>query len=153
MALKIANLRKKILKYFNTFLMLICLAPMTLHAQDAPAGGDALLEESLGDVYLVIGTTAAGAILGLSTLSFEEEPKDRLNNIVIGAAIGVILGVGIVAYKAASSGQNTYYDEAYLAPQNKMEYSTRDRQNWHTSTHISLNKVDRHPDITYTFQF
>ena len=48
--------------------------------------------------YLIAGTGTAGAILGLSTLSFHENPRDHLNNIVIGAASGAIIGVGLAMY-------------------------------------------------------
>jgi hypothetical protein len=45
----------------------------------------------------------AGAILGLSTLSFYGRPQDKLSNIAIGFAIGVIGGAVYTTYKAASA--------------------------------------------------
>lgn len=44
----------------------------------------------------------AGAILGLSTLSFYGRPQDKLSNIAAGFAIGIIIGAGYTTYKAAT---------------------------------------------------
>ena len=49
-----------------------------------------------------------GAILGLSTLSFYGRPQDKLSNIAIGAAIGVITGTSYVTYKAATNPSDLY---------------------------------------------
>jgi hypothetical protein len=53
----------------------------------------------------VAATTAGGAILGLSTLSFVDEPGDHLKNILFGGAIGLIIGVAVVAYSQAQGSQ------------------------------------------------
>jgi hypothetical protein len=50
----------------------------------------------------------AGAILGLSTLSFYGRPQDRLSNIAAGFAIGVISGTVYTTYKAASEPKEFY---------------------------------------------
>lgn len=50
----------------------------------------------------------AGAILGLSTLSFYGRPQDRLNNIAIGFALGVIGGAVYSTYKAATQPREFY---------------------------------------------
>lgn len=44
----------------------------------------------------------AGAILGLSTLSFYGRPQDKLSNIAIGFAIGVISGTVYTTYQTAT---------------------------------------------------
>lgn len=49
-----------------------------------------------------------GAVLGLSTLSFYGRPQDRLSNIAIGFAFGVIAGTSYVTYKAATNPQEIY---------------------------------------------
>jgi hypothetical protein len=49
-----------------------------------------------------------GAVLGLSTLSFYGRPQDRLSNIAIGFAFGVIAGTSYVTYKAATNPQEMY---------------------------------------------
>ena len=78
-----------------------------LQAQDATSAADGLLDESLQDLTVVFGTGAVGAILGLSTLSFADEPKDHLKNVSIGGAIGVVIGVGIVVFGQATRSQNS----------------------------------------------
>ena len=49
-----------------------------------------------------------GAVLGLSTLSFYGRPQDRLSNIAIGFAFGVIAGTTFVTYKAATNPSELY---------------------------------------------
>lgn len=43
-----------------------------------------------------------GAVLGLSTLSFYSRPQEKLSNIGIGAAIGIIVGATYTTYQAAT---------------------------------------------------
>lgn len=50
----------------------------------------------------------AGAVLGLSTLSFYGRPQDRLSNIAVGFAIGVIGGTIYTTYKAATEPHDFY---------------------------------------------
>jgi hypothetical protein len=88
----------------------------TAMAQD-PAGaqGDqTFADESVKDIATVVGIAAGGAILGLSTLSFVEEPSEHLKNIVVGGAIGIIIGVGVVAMSQANKSKSLYQDNASL---------------------------------------
>lgn len=57
-----------------------------------------------------------GAVLGLSTLSFYGRPQEKLSNIAIGFAFGVIGGTTYVTYKAATGPS-----EFYGSPQSQME--------------------------------
>lgn len=67
----------------------------------------------------------AGAVLGLSTLSFYGRPQDRLSNIAVGFAIGVIGGTMFSTYKAAAEPREFYgfldptlrFDQARYTPQ------------------------------------
>ncbi len=83
----------------------------TAFAQQAsdPAGN--LADESMRDISIVGGCTLGGAILGLSTLSFVESPGRHLKNIMVGGALGVIVGVGIVAYLQANKSRDIYLEE------------------------------------------
>ena len=65
-------------------------------------GSTGVLGDSLRDLYTVAGVGVAGSVLGLSTLSFVEEPGENLKNIVTGGAIGIILGVGVVKSQSAN---------------------------------------------------
>ena len=54
-------------------------------------------------IATIIFAGLGGAILGLSTLSFYSRPQDKLGNIALGFALGIIVGTGFVTYRAASS--------------------------------------------------
>jgi hypothetical protein len=49
-----------------------------------------------------------GAILGLSTLSFYGRPQEKLTNIAIGFAFGIMAGTVLVTYRAVTNPQELY---------------------------------------------
>jgi hypothetical protein len=59
-------------------------------------------------VATIIFSGLAGAILGLSTLSFYGRPQDNLNNVAIGGAVGIIVGTVYVTYKSATRPSENY---------------------------------------------
>jgi hypothetical protein len=59
----------------------------------------------------------AGAVLGLSTLSFYGRPQDRLSNIAVGFAIGVIGGTIYTTYKAATEPHDFYNLREAVSPE------------------------------------
>src|ERR1043166_65024 len=63
-------------------------------------------------IALIIFAGLGGAVLGLSTLSFYGRPQDKLSNIAIGAAVGIIVGTIYVTYKAATQ-PSEFYGEGY----------------------------------------
>jgi hypothetical protein len=67
-----------------------------------------------------------GAIIGLSTLSFYEQPSDHVANIWTGAAIGVIAGVIWVAYSSAASNS-----EHLTSQISSPDFKTSERVKWH----------------------
>ena len=86
-----------------------------------------IFEKSVGDLTLVGALGAAGGVIGLSTLSFVDEPEDHLDNIMVGAALGIIIGVGWVAYGQA---MNTYGDMAVYGELSAENFSTMERNLW-----------------------
>ncbi len=97
----------ELLKLLKTFIISISiLASCLSFSQDS--GADDIWGETIRDVSIISAVGVGGAILGLSTLSFVDEPKEHLNNIVIGGALGIIVGVGIVAWLQATSGKKRY---------------------------------------------
>ena len=56
----------------------------------------------------IVFSGLAGAVLGLSTLSFYGRPQDKLNNIGVGFAIGVIGGTLYSTYRAAAAPRDFY---------------------------------------------
>lgn len=55
----------------------------------------------------------AGAVLGLSTLSFYGRPQDHLTNIPIGFGVGVIIGTVYMTYQAATNPDEFYRESRY----------------------------------------
>jgi hypothetical protein len=108
-------LRHKLLALFLSFLFLF--SSSTQAQEGGAGGGDPLLADTMANVWTVVGMMGAGAILGLSTLSFVEEPSEELDNIVTGGAIGIIIGVGIVGYMQATKSQELYEASAGAGPQ------------------------------------
>ena len=56
----------------------------------------------------IVFSGLAGAILGLSTLSFYGRPQDKLNNIGLGFAVGIIGGTIYTTYRAAAEPREFY---------------------------------------------
>lgn len=92
----------------NFLLALLVLTTLSIHF--APTVSFAL-EPQIEDfqpagprrqMATIIFSGLAGAILGLSTLSFYGRPQDKLSNIAIGFAIGIIAGASYTTYQAAT---------------------------------------------------
>jgi hypothetical protein len=61
----------------------------------------------LGEAALTVGvSSAAGAILGASTLPFYPEMNEHTDNIWYGAAIGAVVGVLICGYQGLAEGRD-----------------------------------------------
>lgn len=59
-------------------------------------------------IATIIFAGLGGAVLGLSTLSFYARPQDKIGNIAVGFAVGIIVGTGIVTYNAATNPSSLY---------------------------------------------
>ena len=63
------------------------------------------------DALTAVGiSTGAGALLGLSTTAFYAQPGDHLKNVLVGGAVGMIVGVGIAAYMLTMDQDNEQID-------------------------------------------
>jgi hypothetical protein len=117
--------------YLRKLLVLfVSLQVLSLGVDAAELNDSKLLEDSVTDMYTVAGAGLGGAVLGLSTLSFVEEPGDHLKNILVGAALGIMGGVAFVGYSTANKGRDLYYDGASLNKESKT-FSTKKRVAWH----------------------
>lgn len=56
----------------------------------------------------IVFSGLAGAVLGLSTLSFYGRPQDRLSNIAVGFALGIIAGSVFITYGATTNPDKFY---------------------------------------------
>ncbi len=107
-----------------------------------------MLADTMKDASVIAVAGVGGAILGLSTLSFVDEPQDHLSNIYIGAAIGVIIGVGYVAYSAATKSRNYYYENGAVP-----DFSTKDRLAWHNQNFWTEKTKNLPTFFDYRFTF
>ena len=73
----------------------------SVHAQESRHGAPRHLTN-------IVFSGLAGAVLGLSTLSFYGRPQDKLNNIGLGFAVGIIGGTLYSTYKAAAEPRDFY---------------------------------------------
>lgn len=126
-------------------LITLCLA---ISLSFSTLAQDSFKEEGLRDLTTVAGLGLGGAVLGLSTLSFVEEPSDHLKNILVGAAVGIIVGVGVVAYNQASKSQATIRGAS-------IDFDTRSRMNWHASnTAKEIKEFNAaNPKVGWSFNF
>ena len=86
---------------------LLVLAPVTNVFAQAPKkeGDTKQVKAAAGprrQLATIIFAGLGGAVLGLSTLSFYERPQDKLSNIAIGFAIGLITGTVYATYQVAT---------------------------------------------------
>lgn len=117
-------------------IFLIALMSFSLYAQDGELSK--FVEDGKNDLMVVLAGGGAGAILGLSTLSFVDEPSEHLSNIVTGAAVGIIAGVAYVVYLQATEGQGMVFT---LNSDDAFDFSTKARSSWHTQELQKLNSV------------
>ena len=133
----------------NSFLTLLCFVLVFFSTGNSYAqetSGD-IFEQSMSDAITVGACGGIGAVLGLSTLSFVEEPGDHLKNIVVGGAIGIIIGVGVVAFNQANvskvlieSGEAIIpTHNPGLTPSENPEMTTAMRNYWHQKNHYQIN--------------
>ena len=92
---------------------------------------DDLVKNTQNDLVLVGAAGLGGAVLGLSTLSFYDKPSKHVSNIWMGAAIGIIAGVIMVAVGSAQKSQETLDDQEAFSPKTTPDFATSDRYAWH----------------------
>lgn len=120
-------------------------APMAFSAEESSG----IIDDSVRDISIVLGAGAAGAVLGLSTLSFVEHPSQHTKNIAIGGAIGVVLGVGIVIFSQAT--RTTLSFAPTEIPMNSDKSETLSRLEFSQTQIASLYL--KSPNIGYNFSF
>lgn len=69
--------------------MLVSLFPGVAQARRESAGRDNAMEEVLVDGFY---GGLAGALVGAAFMAFKDHPGDHLNDIAVGAGVGVIVG-------------------------------------------------------------
>ncbi len=84
---------------FQVLMAIIFVISSRVQAQESSSTSSSTRHQ----VATIIYSGLAGAVLGLSTLSFYEEPQKNLNNISMGFALGLIVGTAYVTYKATQN--------------------------------------------------
>lgn len=141
---------------FPLFLVFCLVLNMTLatlcFAQNAGGGGDIdeLVADTKNDLLVVVGGGLAGAILGLSTLSFVEEPKEHTRNIIVGASIGIIAGVGYVAFSQATKSQEMIYGMEGEGA--SVDFNTHERRGWHMANN-SFTPISSPYQVGLSFKY
>lgn len=102
---------------------LVLANPVWAQEEGGESDEDDFVKSTQTDILIVAASGAAGAILGLSTLSFVEEPRDHVNNIWTGAAVGIIAGVIFVAYNSATRSQENL--------EGSVDFNSYERVAWH----------------------
>jgi hypothetical protein len=141
----------KYLSLKNLFLIIALAISLPLKAQEAEATSVSGKGAYFNDIMTVSACAIGGAVLGLSTLSFTEEPGDHLKNIVVGGAVGLIIGVAAVAYMQANK-TNTYYSHRSLEDLQK-NFGTKERSNLLADIHESKQEIKNLPQVFYSFNF
>ncbi len=132
-------------KYIIFSIMILSLALLNLKPLFAQKSSmPTLFESSAKDSLIIIGSSGVGAILGLSTLSFVEEPSDHFRSILVGASLGIIVGVIVVAYNQANRSRMDYYENALPQDASFIDstFSTSDRVAWHNSSYKEIRGLD-----------
>lgn len=114
------------MKPLCSLLLALLLVTPRAWAQDA-GGEEDIVKSTQSDLMMVGAAGVGGAVLGLSTLSFYDKPSKHIGNIWMGAAVGIIAGVIVVAVIHAQKTQENMTEEASL------HFDTRERSLWHLS--------------------
>jgi hypothetical protein len=89
-------------------LVVSTVTPTLTFAAGKDKAGESSARGPKKQLSTIVFAGLAGAILGLSTLSFYGRPQDKLNNIAVGAAIGIIGGAIFSTFKAATEPRDFY---------------------------------------------
>ncbi len=138
-------------KSTNTMLIILMLTITSILSKNVMAEDSSLVDESIGDISTVMAMGAGGAVLGLSTLSFVEEPKDHLKNIVVGGSVGIIVGVAVVAWRQATKSKGLYDTHANAIK--SLKFNTNERMVWHSAKRAQLTPKSMMPHVQYQFSF
>lgn len=146
------------MKLLNILMLMMFLGIMTNEscAQDNAKDMEELVQGTKSDLLVVISGGLAGAILGLSTLSFVDEPKDHTRNIIVGASLGIIAGVGYVAYSQAAKSRDMMYspDNGAAIKVDAKSFNTYARSSWHYKEVADRsNMITSLNQINYSMRF
>lgn len=115
-------------------LILACLLCWTA---SAPAFGqdradDDVLQESVRDFKTVLFAGIGGAVLGISTLSFDSRPSENFKTVFfVGGALGIGAGVAVVLYQQAMKSRSTLPKAGLEDDAPSAYFNSHERLQWH----------------------
>lgn len=117
-------------------------APVSYAAQNGEKENQVTTTNSARrNIQTIVFAGLAGAVLGLSTLSFYGRPQDHLQNVPGGAAVGIIIGATYTTYKAAVEPKE-FYSFHDLTP-----------ETWRLASFDSRDLNARAPRTSFIFSF
>lgn len=117
----------------------------------AGGGGEDVSASPRKQLATIIFAGLAGSILGLSTLSFYGRPQDKLANIAIGFALGVLSGFVYVTYTAVED-PNKFYGGP--SGDEKVGLQTDYLYNYRIEQYQRFNNAEKLvPTLSYRWQF
>jgi hypothetical protein len=130
-----------------SFLFIFFFMMVTLSKNVASQDVDPFIEDSKTDLLIVISGGLGGAILGLSTLSFVDEPRKHTRNITVGAALGVIAGVAFVAVSQADKSKSQFYQEEASS-----DFDFPSRRMWHEENNELYTSLESTTPFVLNYQ-
>lgn len=134
---------RKITLTIIAYCFLISTIPSRAFAEEPPAGRP--VSGPRKQIATIIFAGLAGAVLGLSTLSFYSRPQDKLPNIAVGAAVGVIIGTGYTTYQTAVEPHRRYAHRHHESSLKNLPNLLDERDRFSTR--------DTPMELSYTFTF
>jgi hypothetical protein len=126
-------------------ILLIFSTQLSFSAENDSQGGVIQKYGPRRQISTIVYMGLAGAVLGLSTLSFYGRPQDKLTNIPLGFGVGVVIGTIYMTYQAATN-PNKFYRESEYQPNFKYKEVTDIRAS-------DLFIKSKAPDFSYRWTF
>ncbi len=130
-------------------LVVLMFSSFGTYAQDGKSSSS--VSGPLTDMYVVLGVGAAGAILGLSTLSFTDQPTKNFRNVSMGGAIGIIVGVGIVILNQATKSSSEIYSQGTAKDQTPESFAQDSRTEFTQKKVFDQFKMNE--TVSFNFSF
>ena len=99
---------KKLIRFYLILAFALITHPMKSLADESQGQGPGPTSGPRRHLATIIFSGLGGAVLGLSTLSFYGRPQDRLGNIGVGFALGIIAGTFYVTYSMVKTPNEFY---------------------------------------------
>ena len=146
------NFKKNIFHLMAAFTLAFS-GPIAKAAEDYGSANpaDSLIDDSVRDFSIVMGSGLVGAVLGLSTLSFVDTPSEHLKNIAVGGAVGIVVGVGVVVFGQVSRSAATNGLGLREIPMNPEKFANLTRKEF-SEYKIAKNFL-KEPSFGYNFSF